>query len=253
MPEGQVIARVNGTEITVAELNEEARARGLPIGHDPAMKAALIQELVDRKLLVEAARDGGFDRRPDYLLAKRRSDEILLAQQMLAAAIQGGTVADEELARYIAANPAAFDRRALVTVDQLTISGAVSPELRGALAQAPTVERMEQLVSSANLRSSRAQQTVDSANALDPRGPALAGLREGQSFVLQQPGGLIAGKVVSTVPQPVPKNQQLQVARERLKQQQTQAVFDRMLQQLRPQAEVQYQPGFEPGAAPAGS
>lgn len=241
---------MNGTEITVAELNEEARARGLPIGHDSALKAALVQELVDRKLLVEAAREAEFDRQPSYLLARRRSDEIILAQQMLAAAIGTGGVPDGELRKYIAANPAAFEQRALLSVDQLTISAAVPAGLRQALAEAPTTERMQQLASAAGVPTSRTQETVDSANALDPRAQALARLRAGQSFVLQQPGRLVAGKVVSMLPQPVPEEQQLQVARDRLKQQQTQAVLDSMLQELRPGARVQYQPGFEPVAAP---
>ncbi|CAA9534246.1 MAG: hypothetical protein AVDCRST_MAG31-2672 [uncultured Sphingomonas sp.] len=249
VPEGQVIALVNGTEITVAELNEEARARGIPIGRDPALKAALVTELVDRKLLVEEARAQGFDRQPNYLLAERRSDEVLLAQQMLAAAAEGGRVSDEELKRYIAANPAAFGRRALVSVEQIAVTGRVPAQLQRALAQAPTIERMAQLASANGLGAARASETVDSGNPLDPRGPTLSGLAEGQSFVLPRPGGLIAGKVVSVVPQPVPADQQLQVARDRLKQQRTQAAFDRLLRQVRPKAQVQYQPGFAPGSA----
>ena len=244
-----MIALVNGTEITVAELNEEARARGIPIGRDPALKAALVTELVDRKLLVEEARARGFDRQPNYLLAERRSDEVLLAQQMLAAAAEGGRVSDEELKRYIAANPAAFGRRALVSVEQIAVTGRVPAQLQRALAQAPTIERMAQLASANGLGAARASETVDSGNPLDPRGPTLSGLAEGQSFVLPRPGGLIAGKVVSVVPQPVPADQQLQVARDRLKQQRTQAAFDRLLRQVRPKAQVQYQPGFAPGAA----
>jgi EpsD family peptidyl-prolyl cis-trans isomerase len=251
-PQGQVIALVNGTEITVAELNEEARARGIPIGRDPALKAALIAELVDRKLLVQRAQEQGLDREPGYLLAKRRSDEILLAQQILAAATDSGRVADGELKRYIAANPAAFGRRALVSVDQLAITGQVPAELQRAVAGAPTIERMQQLVAAAGLSASRASETVDSGSPLDLRGPLLVGLSAGQNFVLPRPGGLIAGKVVTVVPQPVAADQQLQVARERLKQQRTQAALERLLQQLRPGARVQYQPDFAPAAAGGG-
>jgi EpsD family peptidyl-prolyl cis-trans isomerase len=247
-PQGQVIALVNGTEITVAELNEEARTRGIPIRRDPALKAALIAELVDRKLLVQRAQEQGLDREPGYLLAKRRSDEILLAQQILAAAADSGRVADPELKRYIAANPAAFDRRALVSVDQLAITGRVPAELQRAVAGAPTIERMQQLVAAAGLSASRASETVDSGNPLDLRGPLLVGLGAGQNFVLPRPGGLIAGKIVTVVPQPVAADQQLQVARERLKQQRTQAALEQLLQQLRPGARVQYQPDSAPAA-----
>ena len=247
-----MIALVNGTEITAAELNEEARARGIPIGRDPALKAALIGELVDRKLLVQRAQEQGLDREPSYLLAKRRSDEILLAQQMLAAADDGGRAADGELQQYIAANPAAFGRRALVSVDQLAIAGRVPADLQRAVAEAPTIERMQQLAAAAGLPASRASETVDSGNPLDLRGPLLVGLSARQNFVLPRPGGLIVGKVITVVPQPVAADQQLQVARERLKQQRTQAALERLLQQLRPGAQVQYQPGFAPPATKGG-
>lgn len=248
-----MIALVNGTEITAAELNEEAQARGIPIGRDPALKAALIAELVDRKLLVQRAQEQGLDREPGYLLAKRRSDEILLAQQILAASTDNRRVSDPELKRYIAANPAAFARRALVTVDQLAITGRVPAEVQRALAEAPTIERTQQLAAAAGLPASRASETVDSGNPLDLRGPLLVGLRAGQSFVLPRPGGLIVGKVVTVVPQPVAADQQLQVARERLKQQRTQAALERLLEQLRPGAQVQYQPGFGPAATNGGN
>ena len=162
-----MIALVNGTEITAAELNEEAQARGIPIGRDPALKAALIAELVDRKLLVQRAQEQGLDRDPGYLLAKRRSDEILLAQQILAASTDNRRVSDPELKRYIAANPAAFARRALVTVDQLAITGRVPAEVQRALAEAPTIERTQQLAAAAGLPASRASETVDSGNPLD--------------------------------------------------------------------------------------
>ena len=248
-PKGQVVARVNGVEITVAELNEEARSRGLPIGDDPALKGALVQELADRKLLVAKALDEGVDRQPAFLLAKRRSDEILLAQQLLAGATEGGSVSEEQLRRYIAAQPDAFDRRVLMAVDQLNISGAVTPGLRQALAATPNVERMEQLAAAARLSFARSRETLDSANPADQRSRALLGHKPGETFLVPQPGGLIVGKIVSVTPSPVPPAQQLQVARERLQRDRTQAALDRLLGQLRPSARIHYQPGFAPTAS----
>jgi len=82
---GQVVAVVDGEEITIPELNAEARARGLVIGTDRALRDRVLQDLIDRKLLVQAALDRKLDRTPDHLLAKRRSDEMLLANELIAA------------------------------------------------------------------------------------------------------------------------------------------------------------------------
>lgn len=84
-PSGQVIATVDGVEITLAELNGEASARNLAIATDPAQRAAAIADLVKRKLLVRAARAQGLDRTPQFVLAERRMREILLAQQVVVA------------------------------------------------------------------------------------------------------------------------------------------------------------------------
>src|SRR3712207_2331146 len=80
---GQVVAVVDGQEIAIPELNAEARARGLVIGNDRAVRDRVLQDLIDRKLLVKAALERKLDRTPDHLLAKRRSDELLLAGALL--------------------------------------------------------------------------------------------------------------------------------------------------------------------------
>ncbi len=240
-----MVGTVNGTEITVAELNEEARARGLPIGRDPALKAAVVRELAERKLLVAAARDNGLDQDPRYLLAQRRSEEILLAQQLLAASADSGTPSAAELDKYVAANPLAFDQRVVVAVDQVDIAGAARPELRRALASAPTVERMEQLARAAGLSAVRTQGTLDSAGPLDARGGALLRLKAGDNFVLPRPGGLAAGKVVAITPQPVPPEQRRQAASERLQRERTEQALAQWLERLRPTADIRFQSGFD--------
>ena len=58
-PSGQVVAKVNGQEITLSELNAEMLANNLGNkSEDPAVRQATIQRLVARKLLV-AVKDAG--------------------------------------------------------------------------------------------------------------------------------------------------------------------------------------------------
>ena len=82
-PTGQVIAVVDGVEITLAELNAEARARNLAIGSDRAQRDQAIADLVKRRLLVHAAEARGLDRVPAFILAERRARDILLAQELV--------------------------------------------------------------------------------------------------------------------------------------------------------------------------
>ena len=75
-PDGQVIAIANGEEITLGELNEEARARGLPIVNNRVLRESVIRDLIDRKLLVQEALRKKLDRTPQHLLAIRRLNEM---------------------------------------------------------------------------------------------------------------------------------------------------------------------------------
>jgi hypothetical protein len=94
VPTGQVIAVVNGEEITTAELNAEARARNLTIGTDAAQRDLAIADLVKRKLLVQAAEGRGLDRTPEFVVANRRLRDILLAQQLVA--VRSAELGDQE-------------------------------------------------------------------------------------------------------------------------------------------------------------
>ena len=249
VPEGQVVAKVNGEEITLAELNEEARARGLPISRDPRLRGALMKELVDRKLLVQEALRRKVDREPAYLLAKRRSEEILLAQQLLGDALTARNVSDEQLAKVIAANPQAFNERSASVIDRLVVDGSMPEPLRRQLLQAPSVEAMQQQLKLAGFEASRGQVTLDSAETSDSASTAILKLKAGEPFAVPVPGGVVAGKVIEVTAQPVPAEQQLAVAREWLRRRQAQAAVDRLLKQSRPSASIIYQPGFGPDAA----
>lgn len=94
-PTGQVIAVVDGVEITLAELNNEAKARNFAIRTDMAQRDAALAGLVERKLLVRAAHARGIDQTPDFVLNMRRMREILLAQQLVVRRVEERAPATE--------------------------------------------------------------------------------------------------------------------------------------------------------------
>ena len=82
-PTGQVVATVNGEEITMRDLNLEMAGANIP---DPkAMKAAqeqTLQKMIERKVLAQNAKTQGLDKSPDYALQQNRATEALLAQAL---------------------------------------------------------------------------------------------------------------------------------------------------------------------------
>src|SRR5689334_24360697 len=77
--EGQTVAVVNGDEITVPDLNFALNQAKVPEGADKKLaRSQLLQQLVDRRLLAQQARQEGIDKTAEYLNARRRADEDLL-------------------------------------------------------------------------------------------------------------------------------------------------------------------------------
>ena len=149
-PQGQVIAVANGQEITLAELNEEARARGLPIGSDRAIRDTLIQDLVDRKLLAQVALKK-LERRPEHLIAERRLNEILLAQELIAAAQSEAADPSQEVKAFIAAHPRSFGTRVLIKVERIGFPRLSDANLNRALASTRGLDDIDRVLAKANI------------------------------------------------------------------------------------------------------
>lgn len=209
-PAGQVLAVVNGEEITIPELNAEARARGLAIGNDAGARQALLQELIDRRLLAQVARKEGLDRTPDYILQSRRANELVLVQQLNEVVSHStGQPSPKQMSAFIAANPQAFGDRAVVTVEQMGLPGPLPAGKAAAVAGAPGLDQAAAILGNPQLADSKAMQTWDTAR-LDPQSASeLLGAAAGHLLVLHPPGsGWLVARKVSASRSPVPPAQQ---------------------------------------------
>ncbi len=239
---------VNGTEVTLAEFNEEARSRGLAVARDSGLRDALLKELVERKLLVEQARAQKLDETPQYLLASRRLTEIALAQQLVAdTAAEGHTISEEDVRRFIADTPQAFERRTSITIDEIVSAKPMPPNVSRALKEAGSVEAMEALLARAAIQARRVKVTVDSATLIGTSAALLSALSPGQTFALDD--GSLAGQVVAVLPQPVPPEQRATLAREVLSRRSQEQALAALLASVKPGARIQYKRGFAPPGA----
>ena len=244
---GQVVAVVDGEEITIPELNAEARARGLVIGNDRTLRNRVLQDLIDRKLLVKAALDRQLDRTPDHLLAKRRSDEMLLAGALVEAlGRRRPSLTDKDIAQFIAAHPYAFDRRALLSVDRITVLGALAPNVGRAIANAPSLDAAQAVLTANRVASERRLEIWDSGTLSAEMAGQLLVPGKDQTILLELPGQSVLANVVESVPQPTPAASRAQFARQLLTAQRSQQTLQTALQQAKSSAKVRYQPRFAP-------
>lgn len=128
---GQSLARVDGYELTVHQLNAELALASPTSANDKALKSQALESLINRRLLVSEAERAELDRDPQVMQAIERQKEQILVQALLQrkAAMVGKPTADEMKA-YYQANPALFADRKAYEMRQVAIPpGAVTPEL----------------------------------------------------------------------------------------------------------------------------
>ena len=244
-PKGQVVVVVNGKEITVGELNEEARARGISIGNDASAKARVMRDLVDRKLLAAQAVNDKIDRSPEYLLTAQRLNELLLVQELVADRRGAADPTDAEVRAFINAHPHAFDQRVSIRAGQITVPRKLSAKLQADLSTASTLEQAQQLLRAAGISGARSEQVWDSANLPEDTTERLLP-SAGELILLPADPGMAIVQVFSVTPQPVPPMQRQSTARQWMTQQRTVSALNQLLDSVRSKARVKYQKGFEP-------
>ena len=120
-PSGQVVATINGEDITVHELNGELQTlRVPPDAPKKQVEQAALQRVVERRMLADEAKKRGLDKNPQYILAQRRVDEGLLVQALQADVAKAVPRTTREAAqKFMQESPQFFAERKVYSFDQI--------------------------------------------------------------------------------------------------------------------------------------
>ena len=245
---GQVVAVVNGQEITQAEVNAELNGQTIPPGADrKAVMGQLVQQIVNRKLLVGKAKDQGLDKSPTYLAQVQRAQDAVLIN-MLASNV-GKTVPVPDAAaadRFIAQNPSLFAGRKRYQLDQLVCQGALDQGLAAKLKPAKTMAAVEAVLTGSGLACQKAAAQLDTATLAPAIAARIAALAPGAPFVVPQNGQVIANIIRSSEAVPVPAQQAQPAAIELLRRQEVEQAMRKQVEQARAAATITYSPDVTP-------
>ncbi len=262
-PTGQVVATVNGTDITVHELNSElAQTQAPPDTPRKVVESVVLQRVVERRMLADAARERGLDKNPNFLLTQRRVDDGLLVQALQASIAQKVTQPTREAAqKYIAAHPSLFADRKVYTIDQIQF---LRPKNIAQLNLGPakTMGEVESVLQGAHIEFRRQPTTVDSL-AVNPQLVAaidkiLARNPEEVFMFADQPQGapapvMFVNKVTETKVVPFAGEKSISFAQQLLQREQVQEKLTAELKAIQTAAKpkIAYAEGYSPPATPA--
>ena len=245
---GQVVAVVNGEEITLQELNAEIGDAQLPKNMDAKeIQKRLLQRIVDRRLIAMAARKDGIDKDQEYLLRQRQTDDALLRDLLGQRTERTFRIPDEAaIKKYMAAHPTIFANREIFQMDRLQFAMPSDANVVRKLESDHTMEAVAAKLTSLGITFSRGLAEVDSATLPPLMVERIKSLPPGEPFLVPQPGGISAAVITSTRPAPLAPGQARSVAVQLMRKEAVESALEQRLKTEKASAKIEYQPGFAP-------
>jgi EpsD family peptidyl-prolyl cis-trans isomerase len=254
-PSGQVVATVNGDEITALELKAEM---GGFAARDPKVQKAaeqqVLQQIILRRLVADEARKQKLDKVSDYTIQVKRGEETLLAQAYERKLLQGlppPTQRDAE--NFVADHPDQFANRRMIALDEIIAPAAkLDPQK---LAPLKTLDEIKKQLDADSIPYQESSGELDTLSMPPQMVAALGRLGPNDAFILPQrsPGAVVFARVAGQKSQPFKGDLATNYAMRVLGQQKQSDVLRGKLEALRKASEskIVYSAGFKPPAAPA--
>ena len=252
VPEGQVAATVNGEEVTLQELNTELQASNIPQGVDKkAAQQQALQHIIDRKLLISAARDKKIDKSPEFQAQKQRADEMLLAQtyaKQQLAVIPVPTNAD--ISKFMGEHPNVFGNREILQLDQIRFRPTSPSEwerVYAAIKPDRNMDTVAQHLNGLGIKFERGKNGLDTAQLPTDIAKQIESRAPGDPFILPSNGGILTvNAVTGHQPAQIDPVEARQAAVGAWRQEQFTKLITDQLKQMRNSAKITYQSGFAP-------
>lgn len=247
-PVGQVLAVVDGDEITLQDVNAELSGVQIPDGADVTqVRKAALERIIERKIMAGVARDAKVDQSPEFILRSRQLEDALLVQLLTQQAARSVKVpVASEVNKFIADNPQMFADRAFFALDQISFPMPAQASTLEQLKPAKTMAEVVAVLDRLGIRYQRQNARMDTAAVPVPTLDQIRRVPEGEPFVLPTPAAVTVNLITGQAPAPLGGDEARQLATAQLR---NAALADTMRQRMnakRAQIEVEYQPEYRP-------
>jgi peptidyl-prolyl cis-trans isomerase C len=250
VPSGQVVATVDGQEVTLADLKAEMSNED---STDAAAQAQALERIIARKLLAAEARKQELDSTPLAAIVKTQAEETALAQ-LLARKVTEGVpkVSEDEVSEFLRTFPASITDRRLLSVDQIFVPN-LPPKVLEEISKVKTMEAAEGILNANKVVFRRTVTNVDTVS-LDPGFAAQVVETEGNDiFVVPSGQAAEIGRIVSSRSEPITGDNARQAARTIMMRQRSVEMVNNSLGKIIADGrrKVQINPQFQGKAPPA--
>lgn len=248
-PKGQVVATVNGEEITVTELNRElgGAASANPADRKAAEQAAL-ESIITRKLVAQASKEEKLDKTPVFAQQEVQAKEAMLVgamQRKVASTVVAPTRTEGE--KFVTDHPDMFANRRVMVVDQIVV-GQFKPELMKEFEPMTTLEQIEAVLVRENLDFQRTTTVLDTLNAPEDLTKTLGKLPPNEIFIFPRGNAVFVNQIRDNRVMPFTGDRAISYALAGLKSLRTQEALVKQLETIRKagEGEITYNDKYKP-------
>jgi peptidyl-prolyl cis-trans isomerase C len=252
-PTGQVVAVVNGEEITLPELNAElSEIKGAAIADKKAVRQQVLQQIIDRRLMAQIAKEEGMDRDPAYIMRERRMQEELLVQMYGAKSADAVRVPDAgAVQKYVQDNPSMFSQRTAYLVDQITFDMPSDQSVLKQLENDKSMAEVEQTLAGLKISYNKGKNSMDSGVVPPAVMKQILALPAGEPFILPAQGKIVVSVITDRKALPVDPKQVTPMAAQSMRAENLGKILRKRLDDAKVKANITYQDGFAPPAKKA--
>ena len=240
----QVAAKVNGTELTVSQVNYALqRIPNLDKDQSKAASLQVVRNLVDQEVLAQKAQSEKLDRDPVVVQALDAVHRQILAEAYMSRKL--GVPAEPtaaEVSDYFDKHPELFAKRKIYRLQEVTIKAPKEKQdaIRAQLGASKTLDDFAAWLKAENLPVKVAQGVKPAEQLPQAMLPQLAKMPDGQAMVMNAPDGLVVVVLADSQMQPVTLEQAKPAITRLLQNEARQKAAKAELDSLKAAAKIEY-------------
>ena len=250
---GQSLARVNGEDITVLQVNDELAHANVPADQQQDASKKILESLIDRQVIIDEATREKIDRSPGVLQAIARAKAQIIEQayiEKVVSKVNKPTTA--EMSDYFHNHPEIFGNGKLYHMNSLLIAGRdMDDKLKAEMASAKTLEEIATWMTSHNVHFARGVASRTTMNMPPEMAARLMSMHAGQMFVVNEGGNSMIVSIADIKDNPIAFEDAAPAIEQYFKIKNTKEMVDTEIKHLRSLAKIEYLNASAPVAAAA--
>lgn len=240
---GQSIVSVNGEEITVHQVNSQLQSAQIKPEKKAETSRKIVQSLIDREVLVQAAKDAKLDRNPNVLSAIEDSKMKILAKAYIQNKLANiAKPTESEIIDYRNSHKNVFENRKLYAINELsfTIDQSLVPEIEALSETAKSLQTVKVWLNKKTIPFKQAKAVHPAEKLPFKLLDKISDLSKGELIFINAPGKIIVGELLDTRSQPISLAQAKPLIERALMNQKQQKAAKLELERLKNTAEIVY-------------